>query len=147
MKANLGDSIVFSWFPFRRKPLSLGARGERAAAKLLRRKGYTIVAGGQRSRYGEIDLIAVWRKQIVVFVEVKTRRNRRAGGPEQAVDARKQQRITRGGLEFLKAHGLLEYPTRFDVIAIIWPAGARQPESIEHFENAFEPEGSGQFYA
>jgi len=147
MYADLGGRLVFAWFFRRPSLLSLGARGERAAAKLLRRKGYTIVAGGHRNRYGEIDLIAVWQKKVVVFVEVKTRRNRRAGGPEQAVDAAKQQRIVRGGLEFLKAHGLLEYPTRFDVIAIIWPAGARQPASIEHFEDAFQPEGSGQFFA
>lgn len=125
----------------------MGARGERYAARYLRRRGYTIVAGGARGRYGEIDLIAVYRKRVVVFVEVKTRRSRHAGGPEQAVDPVKQGRLTRTALEFLKAHELLEFPARFDVVSIVWPKDARWPESIEHFENAFEPDGRGQFFA
>lgn len=127
-------------------PAPLGVRGEKYAAWYLRRHGYTIVAGGARGRFGEVDLIAVWRKQIVVFVEVKTRRNRHAGGPEQAVDLAKQKRLVRTSLEFLKAHGLLEYPVRFDVVSIVWPKQARRPDSVEHFENAFEPEERGQFF-
>lgn len=131
----------------RPSPRSLGELGERAAAKYLRRQGYTIVAGGQRSRYGEIDLIAVWRKEIVVFIEVKTRRSDRRGRPEEAVDPGKQERIAESGLAFLKAHGLLEYPARFDVIAIVWPKQARQPASLRHIENAFEPPGFGQMFS
>ncbi len=127
-------------------PLPLGQRGERAAARYLRRKGYRVVAGGHRSRYGEIDLIAVWRKETVVFVEVKTRRDNRAGGPEQAVGGLQQSRIENSALEFLKGHQLLEYPARFDVIAIVWPPDAKRPASIEHFENAFQPQRQGQFF-
>lgn len=130
-----------------RSPLTLGELGERAAAKHLRRLGYTIVAGGQRSRYGEIDLVAVWRKEMVVFVEVKTRRSDHRGRPEEAVDLGKQQRIAESGLAFLKAHGLLEYPARFDVIAIVWPKDAKSPSSVRHFENAFEPPGFGQMFS
>ena len=125
----------------------LGVRGERAAARYLRRHGYTIVAGGRRNRYGEIDLIAVWKKEVVVFIEVKTRRSRWAGGPEDAVGREQRRRITNSALEFLKAHGLLEYPARFDIIAIVWPKDANKPESIEHFEDAWQPEGQGQFFA
>ncbi|MEM6330414.1 MAG: YraN family protein [Planctomycetota bacterium] len=128
-------------------PPPLGKRGEHAAARYLRRRGYRVVARGRRGRLGELDLVAVWRKQTVVFVEVKTRRNRRAGSPAEAVSAEQRQRILRGGLEFLKRHDLLDYPSRFDVIAIVWPPGARRPESIEHFENALQPDDAGQFYA
>lgn len=130
-----------------RRPPPLGLRGERHAARYLRRRGYTVVAVGHRSRFGELDLVAVWQKRVVVFVEVKTRRGRRAGGPEQAVGEEKQRRLTRSALEYLKAHELLEYPARFDVVSIVWPAGARRPASLEHFENAFEPAGNWQFFA
>ncbi|QDU90883.1 hypothetical protein Pla175_42960 [Pirellulimonas nuda] len=113
---------------------------------MLRRSGYKIVAGGARSRFGEIDLIAV-QGRTIVFVEVKTRRTTRAGDPADAVGASKQQRIAASALAFLKSHGLLEHAARFDVIAIVWPADARRPASARHFENAFSPPGFGQFFS
>lgn len=125
---------------------TFGQRGEAEAARLLRSKGYKIVAGGARSRYGEIDLIAVQDQRTVVFVEVKTRRSLRAGHPAEAVGSQKQRRITDGALSYLKAHGLLEYPARFDVIAILWPADSPRPASVEHFQGAFEPPGPGRFF-
>lgn len=127
-------------------PLPLGARGERHAARLLRRKGYVVVAGGSRSRFGEIDLIAVQGGRTVVFVEVKTRRSGRAGSPASAVTPEKQRRISRAALAFLKSHGLLEHPARFDVVALVWPADARRPTSVAHIENAFEPPGRGGYF-
>ena len=82
--------LLASW----RTPKSLGARGEAAAARLLKRKGYTIVARSDRSRLGEIDLVAV-DKRTVVFVEVKTRPSHDTGHPADAVDEDKQRRLTR----------------------------------------------------
>jgi len=124
---------------------SLGSRGERAAAKYLRRKGYKIVAHGNRLRSGELDLVAV-DGRTVVFVEVKTRRSDQYGNPAEAVDLRKQRRLTRLAVTYLKRHGLLEYPARFDVVAITWPEDRRRP-AIEHFENAFDAVGAGEFYS
>lgn len=126
-------------------PRPLGQRGEAAAARYLRRLGYRIVAHGARSRLGEIDLVAV-DGRTVVFVEVKTRRNHAKGHPTAAVHSEKQIRITRQSLRFLKAHGLLEYPARFDVVAVTWPADSRRPK-IEHFKNAFDAAGEGQMFA
>ena len=124
---------------------SLGQRGERAAAKYLRRKGYKIVAHGNRLRPGELDLVAV-DGRTVVFVEVKTRRSDRYGNPAEAVNLQKQRRLTRLAVTYLKRHRLLEYPARFDVVAIIWPEDRRRP-TIEHFKNAFEAAGKGEFYS
>lgn len=122
---------------------SLGARGERAAARFLRRRGYRIVARGFRLRdRGEIDLVAV-DGRTVVFVEVKTRRGDATGNPAEAVDARKQRRLTRLAGAFLRRHGLRDYPARFDVVAITWPDDRRRP-AIEHFPNAFEAVELGQ---
>ena len=69
---------------------SLGQRGEDAAAKFLKRKGYRILARHVDSRLGELDIIAV-DGRTVVFVEVKTRTYDDAGHPAEAIDARKQQ--------------------------------------------------------
>jgi putative endonuclease len=121
-----------------------GFRGERAAEKFLKRRGYKIVARGLRSRGGELDLVAVDGRTIV-FVEVKTRTSDRYGAPEEAVDLNKQKRMTRAALMFLKRHGLLECSCRFDVVAVSWPAGSKRP-TIEHFENAFEAVGVGGMF-
>lgn len=129
----------------RRPPRPLGARGEAAAARFLRRKGYRIVARQARDAYGELDLVAV-DQGVLVFVEVKTRQGDSAGHPAEAVDAEKQRRVIRAALAFLRRHRLLEQPVRFDVVAVRWPAGARRP-LIEHFIHAFEPPGRGQFFA
>lgn len=134
------DAIAAWW----RRRQSLGARGEAAAARFLRRKGYHIVARQDRGQLGELDLVAV-DGRTVVFVEVKTRQSTHAGQPEEAVDLDKQRRLTRLAVNWLKHHGLLEHAARFDVVAVTWPAGARRP-TIEHFVNAFDAVGvSGLF--
>lgn len=126
------------------RALTLGERGELAAAKFLERAGYRVVTTRMRQRYGEIDIIAV-RERTVVFIEVKTRRLDLTTQPADAVDVQRQQRLTRAALAFLKFHGLLEYPSRFDVIEVIWPSDAELP-TIRHIEDAFPAVGRGQFY-
>ncbi len=126
-------------------PVSFGKRGEQAAERYLRRRGYKILRRGHRSKPGELDLVAL-DGRTVVFVEVKARRSDEAGHPAEAVDARKQRRLTRLAVTFLKQHGLLEEPARFDVVAVTWPEGARRP-TIEHFENAFDAVGRSEFYS
>lgn len=127
------------------QPVALGPRGERFAARWLKRRGYKIVARGARSRFGELDLVAV-QGETIVFVEVKTRRSATRGTPAEAVNRDKQKQIARAALMYLKEHHLLEYASRFDVIALTWPEGDRRPR-VEHFQNAFEPEGKGQFFS
>jgi len=139
------------WFDFLRRlrlwrrEQSLGQRGERAAERYLRRKGYIIVARGQRMRLGEIDLIAVDRGTLV-FVEVKTRQSHEAGHPVEAITEHKQEKLTNLALVYMKRHDLLETPARFDVVAVTWPESGRSPE-IEHFENAFEATGNWQMFS
>ena len=77
-----------------RSRLSFGGRGERAAERFLRRKGYRILGRNVRLAVGEIDLIAE-ENGVIVFVEVKTRRGEAAGHPVEAVDEEKQRRLTR----------------------------------------------------
>jgi putative endonuclease len=124
---------------------ALDRRGERAAERFVRRLGYKIVARRQRSRLGELDLVAV-DGRTVVFIEVKTRRSHDAGHPAEAVGPEKQQKLTRLALAYLKRHDLLEHSARFDVLAVTWPDSARKPK-IEHYQNAFPAVGRGQMFS
>jgi len=124
---------------------SLGRRGEDAAARYLRRRGYKILARGDRFGPGELDLVAL-DGGTIVFVEVKTRRSAEEIHPSEAVDDRKQRRLTRLAVAFLKRHGLLEEPARFDVVAVTWPADKWFPK-IEHLQNAFDAVGKWEFFS
>jgi putative endonuclease len=126
------------WLALDRR-LPLGRRGENAAARYLRRLGYVIVARGHRDSVGEIDLVAVDGRTLV-FIEVKTRTSQDTGHPADAVDEKKQRRLTRLALSYMKRHDLLENSARFDVVAVMWPDKGSRPV-IEHFQNAFEPVG------
>jgi len=119
----------------------LGDTGEREAARYLRRLGLKVLCRGYRTDHGEIDLVAL-DGDVVVFVEVKTRRH---GEPAEAVTAEKQRRLTLAALHFLKKHRLLEQPCRFDVVAIVWPEDSAPPR-IEHIRDAFEAVGRGQMF-
>jgi putative endonuclease len=119
----------------------LGDRGERAAARYLRRQGMRVWVRGYRTRTGEIDLIAR-DGDTLVFVEVKSRRQ---GVPAEAVTPEKQRRITSAALGFLHKYKLLDTRCRFDVVAIIWPDD-RCPPRIEHYRNAFEAIGRRQMH-
>ena len=112
-----------------------GRRGERIAARYLERDGYTILARNYRSRFGEIDLIA--RKAgLLVFCEVKTRKNDHFCTAMEAVDRHKQQRIILTAGQFLSELG--EEPvSRFDVIEVYLEDGILQKPRINHIENAF----------
>jgi putative endonuclease len=134
-----------AWLTQLRHRKSLGERGEAAAARYLKRKRYRILARHVDQPLGEIDIVAVDGRTIV-FVEVKTRKSSDAGHPTEAVDDLKQRRLTQAALTYLKAHGLLQYSSRFDVVAVTWPENSRQP-AIEHFPNAFAAAGTGQFFS
>lgn len=105
----------------------LGARGERLAADHLRRRGFTIVATnfkvpvGRNRRgarvTGEIDIIALDR-DVLCFVEVKTRSGSSAADPLDAIDPRKQRQIARTALVYKRLFGLERMPHRFDAVGI-----------------------------
>ncbi len=136
---------IRGWLAERFLKKSLGDRGEDAAARFLKRQGYHILARHFDSPLGELDIVAV-DGRTVVFVEVKTRRSDDAGRASDAIDSRKEQRMTQAALGYLKSNRLLEYSARFDVVAITWPENMRKP-TIEHFKNAFSAVGVGQFFS
>ncbi len=124
---------------------SVGELGEQLASKFLKRLGYRILKTGFTVRQGEIDIIAL-DKRVVVFVEVKTWTRTGQGGPSDAVDERKQKRITSAALQYLKQNRLLETAARFDVVQVILETESGEPE-IRHFQNAFEASGTYQMFS
>ncbi len=115
---------------------ALGAFGEARAAEHLEAAGYRILGRNVRAGGVELDLIAT-RGPLLVFVEVKTRRHRRHGAPEEAVDARKQARLVRGARAWIADHRR-RGRVRFDVIAVFAEAGAW---TIRHIPGAFDGGG------
>ena len=116
--------------------LERGARGEKIAARFLRRNGYKILYRNFRARGGgEIDIVCR-DGDTLVFVEVKTRSRDDFGRPIEAVDSQKQMRISRGGLAWLRSLDNPDILFRFDVVEVIMPAegGSR----CEIIQNAFE---------
>lgn len=96
----------------------LGEAYEQLACDFLRQKGMRILETNFRVRQGEIDIVAHDRTTLV-FVEVKYRKNKAKGMPEEAVDIRKQVQICKVAMFYLAFHHLpITTPCRFDVIAI-----------------------------
>lgn len=97
--------------------LALGEGGEEMAARHLQGKGLRIVDRRVRCRGGELDIVArdgaEW-----VFVEVKTRSQRRFGSAAEALTPQKLQRMRRAVGEYVHLHNLEREPIRCDLVAI-----------------------------
>lgn len=115
-----------------------GLRGEQIAQDVLRRKGFRIEALNWRhGRMGEIDIVARHPSEdLLVFVEVKTRKGASFGTPAEAVDTRKQAQIAVLAEVYLSQTASAPKSVRFDVIGICFPGGSL-PAEIQHIENAF----------
>jgi putative endonuclease len=112
----------------------LGDLGEETAAAHLSQSGYEILARNMRTPYGELDLIAR-RGGATVFFEVKTRRSRTHGLPEEALTPRKRNHLLASAQYFLQQRALWDSPWRIDVVAVEFdPSGALK--RLEVFENA-----------
>lgn len=112
----------------------LGACGEDLAAAFLRKRGYEIVCRNYRCSFGEIDIVARHRRQLC-FVEVKSRRTRSHGTPQESVGRRKQRKLSMVALQFMQRYNLLDAHARFDVVAVSFSG---QGHTIEFIENAFD---------
>lgn len=98
---------------------AVGTAYEKLAGAYLEQQGYRVIEYNFRCRGGEIDVIA-WDGEYLVFVEVKYRRTAASGDPLEAVDFRKQRRISRAAVYYCLTHGYGEStPCRFDVAAVL----------------------------
>ena len=112
-----------------------GAAAEAAAAAFLERAGLRVVERNVRFVHGEIDLVCR-DGDVLVFVEVKSRRARWGDAPAAAVSALKQWRLTRLAHHYLKWRRLGEPRCRFDVVAVtVADDGA---STVQHLRGAFD---------
>lgn len=112
----------------------LGRRGETLAAEKLAALGYQIVARNYRCAPGEIDLIAL-RGEVWVFVEVRTRRGKAFGTPEESITPRKRQHLIAAAQSYLQENNLDDADWRIDVVAVeLTPQG--RLVRVEVIENA-----------
>jgi putative endonuclease len=114
-----------------------GRRGEEDAYFFLRRRGYTMIARNFRSPHhrGELDLVG-WERDVLCFIEVKTRTKRDPNKPaEAAVDRDKQKELSRVARDFLRQMSP-SCQWRFDVLAVYYEPGNDRP-SFELFQKAF----------
>lgn len=108
-----------------------GAKAEELAAVFLQRRGLAVVEKNYRCRQGEIDLICI-DNQVLVFVEVRLRRNQSFGGAAESITRQKQRRIILAAQHYLAKLSKLP-PCRFDAV-LLDGAG---PEAIGWVRDAF----------
>jgi putative endonuclease len=115
--------------------IDTGREGEKIALAFLKKNGYYICETNFRCPLGEIDIIAREERRELVFIEVKTRKSRELGYPEQAVGVRKQKKMSQLALWYLQKKKLADANARFDVIAVtLLPEG----NEIRLIKNAFD---------
>ncbi|MBF0193319.1 MAG: YraN family protein [Magnetococcales bacterium] len=114
----------------------LGNQGEQKACDYLQQKGYFIIDRNVRSRFGEMDLVAM-DGETLVFCEVRSRGGQAIDEAAQSIGAAKQQRLVRLAQAYLqKRPELGDYECRFDAILVqkvgsVW--------SINLITDAFRP--------
>ena len=113
---------------------TLGIEGEGIACQYLSNTGYRILHTRYRIEGIEIDIIAR-KEDILVFVEVKTRRSDALESPQDAVDIKKQHRMIRAANAYMQDYEE-DLSIRFDIIAIVTNANHSR---IDHIEDAFSP--------
>ena len=118
----------------KRAAFALGRRSEELAAAYLEAHGLCILHRNFRRRFGEIDLVARDRSELVI-VEVRGRSTSAYGGAAASIDARKKQRVTRAALLLLQQHKeLSRMRVRFDVVLI---SHATDKPTIQWIRHAF----------
>jgi putative endonuclease len=111
-----------------------GAIGEAMAGAHLKQAGYELVAQNWRCALGEVDVIArdPAEGEMLVFIEVRTRRSRRLGSPEESITPAKQAKLIELAYTYLQEHHPAEIPAwRIDVIAIV----LNRHNQAQHFQH------------
>lgn len=110
----------------------LGKWGEDQACNYLEINRYEILARNYRFERAEIDLIAS-KNKVLIFVEVKVRKNAQFGMPETFASQNQRHRIRRAAEQFQienKHNGFI----RFDIVSIL---GKPEQFEILHLKDAF----------
>ncbi len=111
-----------------------GMLGEKLVCQWYTDNKYKLLAVNYRTRFGEIDIIAE-KKNILVFVEVKTRKNDNFYLAKEAVTYSKQQRIKTAAVQYISQYNIDDINVRFDVAEVY---NISENPKINIIENAFE---------
>lgn len=114
--------------------IEFGKKGEELAQAYLRNENYEIIEVNWRFGKNEIDIIA-GKDDMIVVVEVKTRRSNSLCEPEISVTKSKQKSIIRSANAYLRWNNISK-ETRFDIISIVLTTNNHR---IKHIEDAFYP--------
>ena len=119
----------------------IGKRGERLAARYMRKNGFRILDTNRRQSHNEIDIIAT-NRDYLVFVEVKTRSY--SGDVANidctaaaAVNKGKQQRTIRAAEAYMLQKGTKQKQPRMDVIEVYLDKDTKKLLKINHIPNAY----------
>lgn len=121
--------------------MELGRLGEELAAKMLKAKGYTILARNWRFERLEVDIIAHYLSFLII-VEVKARETEVFGHPGSFVDRAKQQHLAEAVEAYMEMNPENVREVRYDVVSVIIN---RYRQDLQHFEDAFWPDNLGLF--
>ncbi|MFA7287956.1 MAG: YraN family protein [Melioribacteraceae bacterium] len=110
---------------------NFGSSGEKLAADYLQKKGYEIIKLNYRFHHGEIDIIAKV-KNILVFVEVKTRLSDKYGSPITAISKGKLNQIHKIAEAYIAVNKIKDTDCRIDFIGISYKNGEPEIEQIEN---------------
>lgn len=98
------------------KHLETGSDGEKRAMGYLRQLGYEVLHQNWRHRHLEVDIIEMDR-DVLVFIEVKTRKSKAFGLPHEFVDAQKQKNLIAAADAYLE-HNAYIGEIRFDIVSV-----------------------------
>ena len=111
-----------------------GNLGEKLAAEFIRKQGYVILQTNYRCPEGEVDIVAR-QKDCLVFVEVRAKRGREFGSPEESITPAKMEKLRRVAAHYRQTHDDIPDSWRIDVVAVEIDRQNR-PLRIEIIENA-----------
>ncbi|MCG8550775.1 MAG: YraN family protein [Desulfobacterales bacterium] len=115
----------------------LGKKGERAAQKCLKSRGYNILESNYSTPQFEIDIIAK-DNDTLCFIEVKTRTGVKKGLPREGVTTAKQKKIIMGAQYYLRLKKITDTRLRFDVVEVLYTDSSHTACDITVIPNAFQ---------
>ena len=123
--------MVF-WGNKKKRNLEVGEMGENVAEDFLREEGYKILDKNYRTKYFEIDIIAK-KKDVLHFVEVRTKTNEKFGSPEETIDYKKKEKLLRSAKAYTTFNDC-KGKYQVDVICIVLD-GLGNVDRLNYYQN------------
>lgn len=114
--------------------LKTGQMGEEIAKEYLENKGYKILEQNVKNKFGEIDIIAQYKKELI-FIEVRTKIGDIYGTPEESLTRKKLRKLRLNAMSYV-ARNSWKGDYRIDAVCILLSLAKQNvPEQVEHYES------------